>query len=197
MLDTRARGYIQPIFEKSADKFIKLNITAIKVTFLALFVGIASSVVFYLDYNYIAILLLWISGYFDALDGTIARKSNTKTKLGGFLDIIFDRIVEIAIIFALCIKNHNLSVNCVFLLGAIIMSMTIFLTSGALIDKSTQKAFYYQTGLAERTEGFIMLSLAMLFTTYSNIFINIFTIIVLITAFQRFRETVIYLKESE
>ncbi len=197
MLDTKARNYVQPLFEKSADKFIKLNITATRVTFLALITGIASGIVYYIGFNLIGIVLLWISGFFDALDGTIARKSNSKSKLGGFLDIIFDRIVEIVIIFALCMKNHSLSVNCVFLLGAIIMSMTIFLTSGALIDKGSQKAFYYQTGLAERTEGFIMLTLAMYFSSYSNLFLNIFTIIVLITALQRFIETVTYLKDLD
>ncbi|MFV0440760.1 MAG: CDP-alcohol phosphatidyltransferase family protein [Lachnospirales bacterium] len=194
MLDTNARKFIQPIFDKNSNFFIKKKITATQVTFLALILGLISAFFLLLNLKFIALALLWLSGYFDALDGTIARKTNTKSALGGFLDIIFDRIVEISIIFVLCINNHSLAFYCVFLLGAIIMSMTIFLTSGALIEKSSKKAFYYQAGLAERTEGFVMLSLAMCFTKYSHIFLIIFAVIVAITAIQRFTETVNFLK---
>ncbi|MFV0504821.1 MAG: CDP-alcohol phosphatidyltransferase family protein [Lachnospirales bacterium] len=192
MLDTKARKYIQPIFNKTADKFIKHNITATQVTFLALLLGILSVISLYLGEKVVAIILLWVSGYLDALDGTIARKSNCKSKLGCFLDIIFDRVVEILIIFVLCINNADLAMDCVFLLGSIIMSMCVFLTSGNLIEKDSKKSFYYQAGLAERTEGFIMLTLAM--ASNSSIFINLFTIIVLITAVQRFVEAVRYFK---
>ncbi|MFV0519081.1 MAG: CDP-alcohol phosphatidyltransferase family protein [Lachnospirales bacterium] len=194
MLDTKAREHVQPIFDKVANFFINRKISATKVTILALIVGIIASLFLFFEYKYLALAFLWISGFLDVLDGTIARKTSSKTKLGGFLDIIFDRIVEIGIIFALCLLNKELSLCCVFLLGAIIMSMTIFLTSGALIDKDSSKAFYYQTGLAERTEGFIMLSLAMIFETFAMIFLVIFACIVYFTAIQRFVETVKYLK---
>lgn len=197
MLDTRARDYIQPIFEKTADFFIKKNISANHITILALIIGLISSAFLYFGFSILAVVTLWISGYFDALDGTIARKTKSKSSLGAFLDIIFDRIIEICIIFVLCINNRHLAFCCVFLLGAIIMSMTIFLTSGALVEKNSKKSFYYQAGLAERTEGFIMLSLAMIFIKYSQIILMIFAIMVTFTAFQRFMETLKYLKEID
>ncbi len=195
MLDTRARTYIQPLFEKTADFFIKKNITANQVTILALLVGLIASVILYFDKNIVAVIVLWVSGYFDALDGTIARKTNTKSKIGGFMDIIFDRIIEISIIIVLSLKTESLAIYSVFLLSAIILSMTVFLTSGALIEKDSKKAFYYQAGLAERTEGFIMLSLAMAIPQYVKIFIVIFACMVIITAMQRFYETIKYLKD--
>ncbi len=195
MLDTKARTYIQPIFEKTADFFINKNISANQVTILALIVGLISSILLYIDMNILAVIFLWISGYFDALDGTIARKTKSNSKLGGFIDIIFDRIIEISIILSLCIKNESLAIYSVFLLSGIILSMTIFLTSAALIDKDSKKAFYYQAGLAERTEGFIMLSLAMIFINYANIIIVIFALMVFYTAVQRFIETIKYLKQ--
>ncbi len=196
MLDTKARSFIQPIFEKTADFFIKRNISANTVTVFALIIGLTSSVLLFFGWNIIAVVVLWVSGYFDALDGTIARKTCTKSKLGGFLDIIFDRIIEIAIIISLCLVNSSLAIYSVFLLSGIILSMTVFLTSGALIDKNSKKAFYYQAGLAERTEGFIMLSLAMIFSKYSAIIIIIFAVMVFFTAIQRFLETVKYLKNN-
>ncbi len=102
MLDTKARNVIQPTFEKIADFFVKKNISANQVTILALIIGLISSVFLYFGFNLIAVIILWISGYFDALDGTIARKTNTKSKLGGFLDIIFDRVIEIS-----CYHYHH------------------------------------------------------------------------------------------
>lgn len=194
MLDTKARLYIQPIFEKTADFCVKKSITANQVTVLALIIGLIASVMLYFDLNILAVVILWISGYFDALDGTIARKTNTKSKIGGFMDIVFDRIIEISIIIVLSLKTESLAIYSVFLLSGIILSMTVFLTSGALIEKDSKKAFYYQTGLAERTEGFIMLSLAMAIPKYVELFIIFFTCIVIFTAVQRFIETIKYLK---
>jgi len=68
------------------------------------------------------------------------------------------------------------------------ISMTIFLTTGPLAENKGEKTFYYQAGLAERTEGFLMLSLMMLLKENAGVVINIFTGMVVFTAFQRFIE---------
>ena len=68
------------------------------------------------------------------------------------------------------------------------MSMTIFLTVGALSEKKGVKSFYYQAGVAERSEGFIFFSLMILIPSYLGIITNIFSILIIITAIQRFFE---------
>ena len=68
------------------------------------------------------------------------------------------------------------------------MSMTIFLTVGALSEKKGVKSFYYQAGVAERSEGFIFFSLMILIPSYLGIITNIFSILIIITAIQRFLE---------
>ena len=68
------------------------------------------------------------------------------------------------------------------------MSMTIFLTVGALSEKKGVKSFYYQAGVAERSEGFIFFSLMILIPSYLGIITNIFSILIIITAMQRFLE---------
>ena len=68
------------------------------------------------------------------------------------------------------------------------MSMTIFLTVGALSEKKGVKSFYYQAGVAERSEGFIFFSLMILFPGYLRIITNIFSILIIVTAIQRFLE---------
>lgn len=197
MLDTNARKYVSPLLEKSAKFFICKKFSATQITFLALIIGLVSALFLVFDFKIIAVIILWISGFFDALDGTIARVSNSSSKLGGFLDIVFDRVVEIAILIGLCIVDQSLYIYVIMVLCTIILSMTVFLTSGALVDKESNKEFYYQSGLAERTEGFIMLSLAIIFINYNKYILIVFAAMIFITAIQRFMQTVKILKECK
>lgn len=188
MLDTHARKYVNPFIEKGANFFIKLKLSADSVTILALLLGTFASILLYFDQNIIAVLILWLSGYLDAVDGAIARKTNSSSSFGTVLDITSDRIVEIGIIIVTGIKFVDVRFNLIILLSCILLSMVIFLTVGAVSEKSGIKSFYYQAGVAERSEGFIMFSIMMLSKTYLGIVINIFAFIILITALQRMIE---------
>ncbi|MDU3336173.1 CDP-alcohol phosphatidyltransferase family protein [Paraclostridium bifermentans] len=188
MLDTHGRKYVDPIINCGADFFIKLNLTANNVTVIALLLGILTSVFIYLDMNILAVITLWISGYLDAVDGSIARKTKTTSLFGTLMDITFDRIVETSIILSLAMKYSNARINFIVLLICIIISMTIFLTVGALVEKKGMKSFYYQAGVAERSEGFLMFSLMILVPNYIVIFTNLFSAIIFITIIQRIIE---------
>lgn len=185
MLETHARKYVNPFIEKGADFFIRLKLTPNNVTVLALLLGIATSLFVYFDMGLIGVILLWISGYLDAVDGAMARKMKKTSSFGTLMDIIFDRIVEISIILALGLKFIDVRMNLIILSVSILISMTIFLTVGALTEQKGMKSFYYQAGVAERSEGFIMFSLMILLPNYISITTNIFSIMVLFTAFQR------------
>lgn len=187
MLDTKGRKFVQPIIETVAKLFLKLGFQPNNITFLAFIIGVFSAVVFYFGHNLIAVILLWTSGLLDAVDGTMARKTKT-TAFGTILDITFDRVVEISIVVAVALKFPYNSFLMVVLLSSIILSMTVFLTVGALSDKYSEKSFYYQPGLAERTEGFIFFSLMILFNNYINIISIIFSLAIFYTAIQRILE---------
>lgn len=188
MLDTHGRKYVDPIINCGANFFIKLNLTANNVTVIALLLGILTSVFIYRDMNILAVITLWISGYLDAVDGSIARKTKTTSLFGTLMDITFDRIVETSIILSLAMRYSNARINFIVLLICIIISMTIFLTVGALVEKKGMKSFYYQAGVAERSEGFLMFSLMMLVPNYIVIFTNLFSAIIFITIIQRIIE---------
>lgn len=188
MLDTHGRKYVDPIINWGANFFIKLNLTANNVTVIALILGILTSILIYVDMNILAVVILWISGYLDSVDGCIARKTKTTSLFGTLMDITFDRIVETSIILSLAIKYSDARINFIVLLICIIISMTIFLTVGALAQNKGMKSFYYQAGVAERSEGFLMFSLMILFPTYIVIFTNLFSFIIFITIIQRIVE---------
>lgn len=188
MLDTHARKYVNPIIELGAKFLLKLKLTPNNVTILALLLGISTSIFLYFDMQVVAVIVLWISGYLDAVDGAMARRSNSSSSFGTLLDIVSDRIVEVSIVLVLGIKFIDVRYNLIVLNACILMSMTIFLTVGALSEKKGVKSFYYQAGVAERSEGFIFFSLMILFPGYLRIITNIFSILITVTAIQRFLE---------
>ncbi|MFD1030629.1 CDP-alcohol phosphatidyltransferase family protein [Metaplanococcus flavidus] len=187
MLDTHARKYIQPVIEKTADFLLKRGFTADGVTKAAFAVGISSGVFIYLDLPFLAVLALWISGYLDVVDGTMARKTKPSS-WGTLLDISFDRLVEISVILGLAFRFPESMWALLLLSASIIIAMTVFLTVGALSDKQGMKSFYYQAGLTERTEGFILFTLMIIFSTYLTAITLIFLAMQIITIFQRMTE---------
>ena len=188
MLDTHAIKYVNPIIELGAEFLLKLKLTPNNVTILALLLGVSTSIFLYFDMQIIAVTLLWVSGYLDAVDGAMARRSNSSSSFGTLLDIVSDRIVEVSIVLVLGLKFVDVRYNLIVLTVCILMSMTIFLTVGALSEKKGVKSFYYQAGVAERSEGFIFFSLMILIPSYLGIITNIFSILIIITAIQRFLE---------
>jgi archaetidylinositol phosphate synthase len=50
-------------------------------------------------------VLLLVSGFFDIVDGQVARFTQKTSKKGGFLDSVFDKVAEVAIFLGLLIGN--------------------------------------------------------------------------------------------
>lgn len=188
MLDTHARKYISPVISKIADKLLKFNLTPNQITLAGFLFGILSAVIYYFNYPALAVLILWISGLLDVLDGAMARKANMTSSFGTVMDVTFDRLVEIGIIISIAFLHPSTRFVLILLMGSIIFSMTVFLTVGAVSEKKGVKSFYYQAGLAERTEGFIFFSIMMLFSDIIIITTTIFLILIVITAIQRMFE---------
>ncbi|MGR9047823.1 CDP-alcohol phosphatidyltransferase family protein [Halobacillus faecis] len=187
MLDTHARKFVQPSIERTASYFLQKGRTANEITVLALFVGLATSALYVLGFPILAVVFLWLSGFLDAVDGTMAR--NTKTSpFGTVMDITFDRVVEIGMIVAIAYVHPEVLWPLLLLSVSIIVSMTIFLVVGAVSEKAGIKSFYYQAGLAERTEGFVLFSVMLLFPSFLFWSTLLFFAIELFTGFQRFME---------
>lgn len=196
MLDTHGRKYVDPFIDKTSDYLIKLRLTPNQVTVLAFIIGISSGIAIIFRFKLLAIILLWTSGLMDAVDGAMARKINQTSALGTLMDITFDRIVEISIILSLGYLYPMARFELLLLSCSIIISMTIFLTVGALSNIKGKKSFYYQAGLAERTEGFIMFSLMIIFTEWLKIITLVYAAAIIFTAAQRFHEAKRVLKQK-
>lgn len=186
MLDTYGRKYVNPVIDLGANILLKCRLTPNSVSIIALIIGVLSSVLLYFDKLILAVAFLWISGYLDSVDGAMARKKNLTSAFGTLLDITFDRIVELSIILVLALKFEGSRLELLALTMMILISMTIFLTVGALAENNGVKSFRYQAGIAERSEGFIFFSLMVLLSaTKLGVVTNIFSIVIFITIIQR------------
>ncbi len=196
MLDTYGRKYVDKYINSTSDFLLKLKLTPIQVTFMALVLGLCASSAYYFGYKFLSIAVLWISGYLDAVDGAMARKSKSITKTGTLLDIFFDRVVELAFIIIFALKHGEAVFALLCLTCTIVMSMSVFLTSGMLIENKGKKSFHYQAGLMERTEGFIMFTLMILFNKYMLQITFLYAVLIAFTVFQRLRESIKILEEK-
>lgn len=187
MLDTYARKHVQPAVDKTADYLLKKGWTADGVTKTAFAIGLSSGVFIYLDQPALALIALWLSGFLDVVDGTMARKTKP-SPWGTLLDISFDRLVEISVILGLAFRFPDSMWALLLLSASIIVAMTVFLTVGALSEKQGTKSFYYQAGLAERTEGFILFTLMIIFSPYLTAITLLFIAVQIFTIFQRMAE---------
>lgn len=195
MLDTHARHLIQPLFEKTANALLRTGLSPNHVTFIAGGLGFAAGVLVYFEHSWWALGLLWLSGFLDAVDGTMARLSNRSSAWGTLLDVTLDRIVELAVIVALAARFQEAQFGLLVLTASIVVAMTIFLTVGALSEKKGVKSFYYQAGLAERTEGFVMLSLMVAWPQLLMYWTILFIALEWFTSLQRLAEARRLLKE--
>ncbi len=185
MLDTRARKAVDPLFERFAKLLLKLRFTPNVVTLLAFLFGLGAGVLLYFRLPIPAVLVLWFSGLLDAVDGTMARLSGKSSLFGAVLDVTGDRVVELGFVWALALRHPDCLLPLLGLVSCILLSMTVFLTTGMLAQNHSGKSFYYPAGLMERTEGFLLFSLMALFQAELAPITWVFAGLILFTAIQR------------
>lgn len=188
MLDTHARKWVEPAIASGANLLHKMGLTANQVTVISFVVGLSTSGLILIDKPIVAVILLWFSGYLDAVDGSLARQFGKPSAVGTLMDITFDRLVELGMILALAYTRIDARFALVYLACAIIFSMTVFLTVGALADQKGVKSFYYQAGMMERTEGFIGFTLMILVANHLVWISVIMATLIVFTGAQRFNE---------
>lgn len=195
MLDTYGRKYADVIIEPGARFAEKIKATPTKVTVAAFVTGVASALFFTFQAPAaIPLFLLWFSGYLDTVDGALARRTGKASKTGTLLDIFFDRVVEMAFFIAFAFRSPDSLFSLLLAASSIVLSISAFLTSAALLENTGKKTFRYQTGIMERTEGFILFSVMMIFISHLAILAYIYAALVFLTAIQRVILTILELK---
>ena len=175
------RDSLNPYLQKIGQVFASTGISPNVWTVIGLFFAFVSSIVYGISFEYSLILggiILLISGFFDIVDGQVARYTNKITKSGGFLDSVFDKIAEVSIFFGILIGGYA-EPYLVFL--AITLSLLVSYTR-AIAD--TAKIKLQGVGIGERAERLLVIAIIGMIG-FMEIAIIIVIIIAAITLIQR------------
>jgi archaetidylinositol phosphate synthase len=103
------RNLLQPYLEKLGRGFSATGLSANFWSAVGLGFAFAAAVVYGLQLEHSLIfggILLLASGFFDIVDGQVARFTKTTSKKGAFLDSVFDKIAEVTIFLGILIGNY-------------------------------------------------------------------------------------------
>ncbi len=103
------RNSLKPHLEKIGKTFASTGLSPNFWTSIAIVFAFASAISYGLNFEFALIIggvLLLISGFFDIVDGQVARVTNKTSKQGAFLDSNFDKIAEVAIFFGILIGGY-------------------------------------------------------------------------------------------
>ncbi len=103
------RDSLQPLLEKIGSGFAVTGLSPNFWSGVSLFFAFVSGIVYGLNFEFSLIIggiFLLISGFFDIVDGQVARVSKKTSKKGGFLDSVFDKIAEVAIFLGILIGGY-------------------------------------------------------------------------------------------
>ena len=125
VLDTQ-RARVDFLLAPVAKKLINVNPNTI--SWLGLITAFVSGVLMYLSpdnhwFLLIGAAVVILSGYFDALDGKIAKLSGKASKKGDYLDHVFDRYADLFMIGGVAISAWcNIYIGLLALVGLLLTS---------------------------------------------------------------------------
>ncbi len=109
----------------------------------------------------IAGLFLVVSGFFDLLDGAVARSANMVTRFGGFLDSVLDRYSDLIVMFGISIyflRRADTLSSMVAFFAAIGVAIVPYARA-----RAEAASIACRSGILERPERVILLSIGLLF----------------------------------
>ena len=188
----RLRRIFKPLVKTVANFLSKIGVTPNLATFIMLCFSIFSFVTLVCFSNlFLFSICVFMTGFFDGVDGTIARIKGRVTIFGGFFDSVMDRLSEFVIFFALLLYCWNS-----LLWGIFDMKLIIFVSflSSIMISylRARAEVFFkgdFDFGLMARSERLFYLVITMMianFYGFVNEFLFIFMLLVLVTAFFRY-----------
>ena len=186
------RATIAPALEKIGKGFAATGLSANFWTFVGLGFALLSAVVYGLGVEsglIIGGVLLLVSGFFDMIDGQVARVTGKTSKKGSYLDSMFDKIAETAIFLGILVGGYA---DPYLVLLAITLSL---LVSYARAKSDALNIKLQGVGIGERAERLLVIAIIGIIG-YMEPAVLIVVVIAGITLIQRMIVTAKNIKED-
>ncbi len=185
------REILRPTLEKIGKGFASTGLSANFWTCVGLGFALVSAVVYGMGIEFgliIGGILLLVSGFFDMVDGQVARVTGKTSKKGEYLDSMFDKIAEVAIFLGILIGGYA---EPYLVLLAITLSL---LVSYARAKSDIINIKLQGIGIGERAERLLIIAIIGMIG-YMDYAIIIVVLIAGITLIQRMIFTAKNIKE--
>ncbi len=133
-------GWLDPFVALIA----KTGMTPNQITLLSLFFGLSAAVCYFCSEFLLGSILLFLSGVFDLMDGSVARLTNKKSEFGAIVDWIVDKYVDGIVLLAI-----GLSAVPAYLSSAGISPVVYMGVAGAAVIGSIMNTFIKPVTYAE------------------------------------------------
>ena len=193
------RDSLKPTLEKLGAKFGATGLSPDFWTGVGLAFAFVSAIVYglhnqiansWFNAGIIGGVLLLISGFFDMVDGQVARYTKKITKRGGFLDSVFDKIAEVAIFAGILVGGFA---EPIWVLLAITLSLLVSYSR----SRAESLGIKLQgIGIGERAERLLVIAIIGMIPGLMPYAIGIVIIISGITFVQRIIVTAKNIKED-
>ena len=185
------RESLRPALEKVGKGFAATGLSPNFWTVVGLVIALASAVVYVMGMEFgliIGGILLLVSGFFDMVDGQVARVTGKTSKKGEYLDSMFDKISEVAIFLGILVGGYA---EPYLVLLAITLSL---LVSYARAKSDLINIKLQGIGIGERAERLLVIAVIGIFG-FMDYAVIIVVIIAGITLIQRMIYTAKNIKE--
>ena len=176
------RRRLKGIIEPAADFCLRLGLHPNTMTLIGLGGNVVGALFLAFGYMTVGGLFILMSGPFDGLDGTMARRLNQPSQFGAFVDSATDRWSEMLIFMGLLyyyLQQEN-TLACLLVFAATMGSMMVTYTKA----RAEALGFDCNVGVLTRMERYLVMAPALLFNV-PLIALWIIAVLANVTALQR------------
>ena len=142
----------------------KTSITPNTITWFGFSLTLGAAVLILTGHLFAAGFVVLIAGFFDMLDGALARSTDRITRFGGVLDSILDRLAEAALLLSiLVIYAREQSTIGILIVG---LALLVSFMVSYIRARAEASGLECEVGLFTRAERVIVLALGLLFSQF-------------------------------
>ena len=161
--------------------FAKTSITPSAISWFGFLLAAGAAVLITTGHLFAAGFVVLVAGFFDILDGALARHTNQTTRFGAVLDSTLDRLSEAVLLLGiLVLYTREQSVAEILLVGVALLGSLLV---SYIRARAETLGLECQVGLFTRAERVIVLALGLLLNQIDNALVIALAIIVVFSFF--------------
>jgi CDP-diacylglycerol--glycerol-3-phosphate 3-phosphatidyltransferase len=161
MIGNKIGHRLDPYLYRVLKIFLRKHGNPNLFTFMGFLATLVASLLILKGFWFLAGLAIILSGFFDLMDGVVARKLEKVTAFGGFLDSVLDRYSDLLLLLALLIYYLKKGDPDLVILTSLVSMGTVLIPY--IRARAEALGVPCSMGLMERAERIILLSIGTLF----------------------------------